>query len=540
MKKTVLFLLVGSVIVTSAFVTADVGRYFEIIKNLEIFNNAFKEVNTHYVDELEPGKLMKTGLDAMLNTLDPYTNYLTEAETEGYRFLSEGHYFGVGATYKKVGDYITVTDLYENAPAQKSGVKIGDVIINVEGKSVKGKTLEDLEAIVKGSPGSVINLTILRNGKEMPIALKRDEVEVQNVPHFDMVADGIGYVVLTTFTAAAADNIKKAIKDLRTKNPNLKGVIIDLRGNGGGLLHEAVQICNLFVPRGEVIVSTRGKIQEQDFVYKTSNEPIEVALPVAVLIDSKSASASEIVSGALQDHDRAVLIGQRSYGKGLVQNIKDIGYGARVKVTTSRYYIPSGRCIQAVQYKDGLPVDVPESQRAVFKTKNGRKVLDGGGVKPDVVMPKPQHDALMKALEEQSMIFDFVTEWAADKATIPAVMDFHFTEFDKFEKFLQAKKFAFTTPSETALKTLKEQLEKEKSNTTAADIAAIEAKIKDAKRLQLSQNKDAILNAIEQDIVGRYYFHKGRIQLGLRNDAEVKEAISILNDTKRYQKLLNK
>lgn len=542
MKVKLKYLLPIIVVVglfSTAFVGINGGRYFEIAKNLEIFSNLYKEVNANYVDELEPGKLMRVGIDAMLKSLDPYTNYIAESDIEGYRFYNDGSYHGIGAIYKNIGEYITITDIYEGSPAYKAGLKVGDVVIAIDSKSTKGKNFEAIESILKGSAGSSINVTVDRLGKEQNISMKREEVDIKNVPHYSMVSKEVGYIVLSTFTQNASDNIANAIKDLKKNNPEMKSLILDLRGNGGGLLNEAIRICNLFTPKDVPIVTTKGKIQEQDVTYKTMASPLDEKMPIAILIDKNSASASEIVSGTIQDLDRGVLIGQQSYGKGLVQNTKDIGYNAKVKITTSRYYIPSGRCIQAVNYKDGEPVHVPDNQRAVFKTSNGRKVLDGGGVKPDVVMEKPKQNALIKTLLDENYIFDFVTEYCNGKTQIDSADKFHFMDWDKFVTFLDKRKFEYQTDAEKTLLKLKDDLANE-NKSLEGDIKLLENKLKADKKMAVQDNKNKIIDLIEQEIIGRYYFHKGKIIIGLRNDKEIVEAINILNDSKRYNKILNK
>ncbi|MCB0640654.1 MAG: PDZ domain-containing protein, partial [Phaeodactylibacter sp.] len=362
--------------------------------NIEIFTNLYKEINTYYVDDLDPSKLMRTGVDAMLESLDPYTNYISESEIEGYRYISEGRYNGIGAQMDFIRDFATVTETYQDAHADKAGLKPGNQIVAVAGKSAEGKTPEELNEILKGSPGTEIELTVRRPGtdKELTILLQRDEVRVPNVPYHGMVNEDIGYISLTVFTREAGMNVANALRELKQENPQLKGVIFDLRGNGGGLLLEAVNISNSFVPKGELVVTTKGKVQDWDRSFLTQNSPVDQEIPLVVLINNRSASASEIVSGVIQDLDRGVLMGQRSYGKGLVQNTRDIGYNSKVKLTTAKYYIPSGRCIQSVEYQDGEPVHIADDKRAKFRTRNGRVVLDGGGVKPDVIVPAPEDD----------------------------------------------------------------------------------------------------------------------------------------------------
>jgi carboxyl-terminal processing protease len=527
----------------AATVNTDHGKSFEIAKNIEIFVTLYKELNTYYVDDIDPARLMRTGVDAMLESLDPYTNYISESDIEGYRYITEGKYNGIGANFEKIKDYVAVLEPYEGTPAHKAGLKAGDRIIAVDGKSAKGKSVEDVGFILRGAPGTEVELTISRPGttKELKIIITRDEVQEENVPYHGMLKNDVGYIVLTIFTRDAGAHIAEAYRDLKSKNPNMKGLILDLRGNGGGLLAEAVNICNIFIPKGQVVVTTKGKVVEWDRSFKTMNNPEDEQIPVVVLIDKGSASASEIVSGTLQDYDRAVLMGQRSYGKGLVQNTREVGYNAKIKLTTAKYYIPSGRCIQAISYHQGEPMDVPDSQRAQFKTTNGRIVLDGGGVTPDLLLPKDAEPAIIKGLRTQFLIFDYVTDYVLKHPTIDSVADFHFKEFDGFAQFLSDKGFVYDTESEIAMKKLKEQAEKEKfSSLVAAEIKAMETKIQNEKKGDLARHKEAITKLIEREIVGRYYYQKGKFQINLRDDSEVEEAIKLLNDPVKYRGLLKK
>ena len=522
--------------------TVDSGKYFEIAKNIELFANIYKEINTYYVDDLDPAKTMRIGIDAMLDHLDPYTNYISESEIEGFRYITEGKYNGIGATVQKIGDYPVITETYENCPAFKAGLKTADVLVSVDGQSAKGKGSDELYDIMKGAPGTEMEITVRRPGeaKDLKIKLKRDEVDVPNVPYSGMVSDEIGYVILTTFTRDAGPNIQAAFADLKSKNPNMKGVILDLRGNGGGLLNEAVNLVNVFTPKGEVVVSTRGKVEDWDRSFKTTGTPTDEKMPLVVLIDKGSASASEIVSGSLQDLDRGVLMGQRSYGKGLVQNIKDIGYNSKVKLTTSKYYIPSGRCIQGVTYKDGKPVNIPDSLRTAFKTKSGRKVLDGGGVTPDVYIDSETKSTVVKSLVEKFYIFDYVTDFSLKNKTISEVKDFHFTQFDEFVKYLESRNYFGETESDKLLNDLREKAKKEKYyDAIAADLKAAENKMTAEKKAEILSHRKDITDLIEKEISSRYYYEKGKIQMGLRNDKEIDEAIKLLKDTPRYQKILS-
>jgi len=515
------------------------GKYFDISKNLELFANAYREINYGYVDVLDPGKLMRQGLDAMLEGLDPFTNYISETDVESYRIQSDSKYSGLGAEGLKMGDYMVITEIIEGSPANKAGLKVGDAVLTVDGQNAKGRSEQEVLAFLRGFPGTQTEIMIRRPGqsKDLKIKLEREEIIVENVPHSGIVAEGIGYVNLTTFTQDAGPNVANALQQLKQKNPGLKGVVLDLRHNGGGLLSEAVNLVNVFVPKDVFVVSTKGKVSEWDNSFKTLVGAVDENIPVVVLIDGKSASASEIVSGALQDLDRAVIMGQRSYGKGLVQNTKEIGYNARIKLTTAKYYIPSGRCIQSTRYLKGEPVDIPENERAQFKTRNGRTVLDGGGIKPDVVLPHDTATGVVKALLDQHIIFDYCTEFAAKREKIDSVEIFAFTDFDDFARFAQSRNFDYQTASEKKIIELRDIAARE-GLPINAHLQAMEDKIKAEKKGEILKNRDRILHEIEQEIVGRYYFQRGKVRKNLVNDPEVKEAVKLLNDTAKYKAIL--
>ena len=542
MKRILKFSTLLAVGFLTVATVADTNKYFEISKNIEIFTNLYKEINTYYVDDVDPAKLMRTGVDAMLESLDPYTNYISESEIEGFRYITEGKYNGIGAMIKKTGDYVTISEPYENCPAHKAGLKAGDIIKEIDGKSAKGKSSEDVMNVLKGYPGSEVALTIDRPGssKALKITLVRDEVQVPNVPYSGMVNNDIGYIALTTFTREAGKNVGNALKQLQEEHPDMKGVIFDLRGNGGGLLTEAVNVSNVFIPKGELVVTTKGKVADWDRSFKTLNKAVDTEIPLVVLIDNNSASASEIVSGVIQDLDRGVLMGQRSYGKGLVQNTRDVGYNSKVKLTTAKYYVPSGRCIQGVSYDKGKPIDIPDSLRASFKTKNGRKVLDGGGVKPDVAIEHFSDKEILKSLAKENMIFDFVTEYCISRESIPEISAFEFTEFDQFLAFLTKRNYVYESDSEKILKKLREKADTGKYlDVISSDIDGLEKKIKASQENSVSKYKDQIVNLIEKEISSRYYFQTGKIKMGLKNDEEIKEAINIINDNVAYAKVLN-
>jgi len=542
MKKFIII----SAVVLSGFVGMGAAIYnndklFEISKNIEIFSNLYKELNTYYVDDIDPSKLMKVGIDAMVETLDPYTNYFSETQIETWRYLTEGKYEGIGANVQTIGDQITIIEPYEGCPAFEAGLKAGDVIVAIDGQSTKGKNSNDLGVLLRGVPGSAISIDILRPGsKEVKtFKMNRGEIKMSNTPYSGIVSDHVGYVSLTTFTQDAGKNISDAIKEMKKNDPELKGIILDLRDNGGGLLLEAINIVNIFVGTGVEVVSTRGKVRDWDKTFATRGPAVDEKLPVVVLINKHSASASEIVSGAIQDLDRGVLIGQRSYGKGLVQNTKDIGFNSKLKLTTSKYYIPSGRCIQSVSYKDGAPLDVPDAERHVFRTKGGRKVLDGGGVTPDITIVPDSGDAPIKSLLDNYVVFNYVTKYIQSHPTIAPADQFRFTDFDDFMKFVESNNFPFETNSEKKLKELeKNSKDDEFFKVLQPDLAALKAKILKEKKNVLLNHKDQISKFISKDIVTRFYNQKGKIINSINNDKEVKDAIDLLKDPARYNKIL--
>ncbi|MEM9992133.1 MAG: S41 family peptidase, partial [Bacteroidota bacterium] len=452
----------------------------------------------------------------------------------------EGRYNGIGGASEKIGDFLTIVELYEDQPADKAGLKVGDKILAIDGKDAAGKDVEALNNILRGFPGTEVELLIRRPGekKDFPVTVVREELEVKNVPYYGMVSDDIGYFALTTFTRQAGANVASALKSLQTENANLKGVIFDLRGNGGGLLTEAVNVSNVFIPKNELVVTTKGKVNDWNRSFNTLGTSVDEEIPLVVLIDGKSASASEIVSGVVQDYDRGILLGQRSYGKGLVQNTRDIGYNSKVKLTTAKYYIPSGRCIQAVEYEDGEPVDIPVEKRTAFKTSNGRTVYDGGGVKPDVVVDLDGNSNILKMLEKHHIIFDYVTEYCKNKETVAEVENLRYTDFNDFLAYVNRRNFDYDTDTESLLKELEE-----KSSTDgfelSGELAAVRNKIITTKRSEVQKYKDAIVDMIEKEMAGRYYYQEGKVRIGLRNDREIQDAIQLLKNPTEYQRILS-
>ena len=525
--------------------------YFEISKNLEVFTSLFKELNSYYVDPIQPGKMMKTGIDAMLNELDPYTNYITEEDIEDYRFQTTGKYGGIGSTVRKKDGFIAISEPYENSPIIKAGIKSGDLILEIDGKSTKGKEVDDVSKFLKGSPGTQVKLKIKDaiTGTETVKTVTREEINVSSVPYAGMVGgqQEFAYVRLTQFTERCGYLVRNALDSLKKANPSMKGVILDLRYNPGGLLDEAVNMCNIFLNTNQLIVSTKGKVIESDKDYRTQGTPWDEKIPLTILTNRNSASASEIVAGTMQDLDRGVIIGQRSFGKGLVQVTRSLPFNAKLKVTTSKYYIPSGRCIQALDYshrnEDGSVGEMPDSIKTTFKTKAGRLVKDGGGIEPDIKVAAKEDLKIIATLASRNFVFDYATLYVSKHPTIPASSQFKLTdaEFNDFVKWLDGKDYSYKTKTEEALVKLKETAEKENYlDGIRKDYDVLEKAISHDKTQDLVKNKKEIIRLLQDEIVARYYFQRGRFQNQLADDDEVKEAISILSNSSKYQALLSK
>lgn len=531
-------ILIAVVAAVSAFSFQD--KYFEIIKNIEIFANVYKEVNENYVDGTNPSKLMKVGIDAMLGALDPFTNFYSEAQVEEYRLTIEGKYNGIGAKAKKMGDYVVITEVYKDYPAYKAGLKIGDQVLAVNGEDAKGKQAEDLYQIMRGIPKSEVNLTIRRPGSndKQNLKLIRDEVNIPNVPYSGMINSNTGYIVLTTFTENAGANVQAAFRKLKTENPEMKSIVLDLRENGGGLLVEAVNVCNSFIPAGVLIASTRGKEKQYNASYKTQTAAVDENMPLVVLINKNSASSSEIVSGSMQDLDRGVLIGQLSYGKGLVQNTKEVGYNSRVKFTTAKYYIPSGRCIQNVKYENGVRVKLSDSLRVAFKTKNGRTVYDGGGVQPDIEMKEADYPYIVQKLIDDNWIFNYCTEYGL-KNTAPAdTKSFVYNDFASFVEYLKKNKFDDQSEIEKKLKLLEDQVNTDHSSIIQDDISKMKMELEQQQWLDLDNNKDILNHLIEEEIIYRSFFEPGKVECRFKYDPLIHKAIEVLNNTGEYKRIL--
>jgi carboxyl-terminal processing protease len=546
-KKSKKIVLVVSLLLTSIFSVGFVDNYFEISKNIDIFTTLYKELNIFYVDETDPGELMKKAIDSMLESLDPYTTYIPESEMEDFRFMTTGQYGGIGAIISKRGDYVMISEPYEGFPANKAGLIAGDKLLEINGKSVKGKSTEDVSKVLKGQPNTTVNVLIERIGKDSPfeVELKREEIKVKSVPYSTVLEGNIGYIKMTSFTRNVSNEVAEAFKEI-SEGVELNGLIFDLRGNPGGLLNEAVNTTNLFIEKGQEVVSTKGKVKDWDKIYNTLNDPLDKEIPLAVLINSRSASASEIVSGAIQDLDRGVVVGQRSFGKGLVQQTRKLSYNSQLKVTIAKYYIPSGRCIQALDYsdrnEDGSVGSISDSLKTEFKTLNGRSVWDGGGVNPDVVLEPRKYSNILASIMSKRHIFDFANDFYREHSSITTPSNFEINDslYLVFTNYLNGKDYDYETRTEKAITKLLKDAEKEKySEDLQEEIDALGKKMKASKTNDIERFKDQISQVIESEIVTRYYFQNGRIEASLKHDDEVNKAVEILKDSDTYKSILN-
>lgn len=519
---------------------------FEITKNLSIFSSVYKEIDMFYVEEVEPGKLMKTGLDAMLKSLDPYTNYIPESKIEDYRLMTTGEYGGIGSLIRKSGEYAIITEPYEGYPAQKSGLRAGDKIMRIDGKDMKGKSTQEVSSLLKGQSGTKLEIVVDRDGTESAFELIRENVKLPEVAYYGIIDENesVGYVKLNSFTNTASQRVGEALTDLEGKG--MKKLVLDLRGNGGGLLNEAVNIVNFFIPKGSLVVETKGRVEEVNRTYKTQNQPWNLEIPVVVLIDDYSASASEIVAGSLQDLDRGVVIGRNSYGKGLVQQTKNLEFNAKVKLTIAKYYTPSGRCIQRLDYSDvdddGSGTAVADSLIETFKTKNGREVKDGRGIDPDVQVDPGVYSRLTETLVRKNLIFNYATEYRKTNDSIMPAKEFEISDqvYDEFIGFLKDKNYEYKNESEEYLEALTEIVKDEKYYDAAKDeIEALKTKLSADKTTDLQRFKDEVIEILENEIVSRYYYQNGRIEVAVKRDPYIINSIEVLNDTARYNGILD-
>jgi len=543
--KRVLTLLLWLGLALNAAAQTDKG--FEISKNLEIFANVYKNLHMNYVDDVDPGKTMKVAIDAMLASMDPYTNYFAESDMEDVKMQVLGQYGGIGSLIHQEGGKIFVAEPYEGLPADKAGLKIGDRIVAVNGESTEGKTNADVSSAMRGQAGTQVTLRLEREGKEFDVTITRAEIRLPNVPYSGMVEGNIGYIRLDEFTQNAAKNVREAFKKLKRDNPGMKGIILDLRGNGGGLMGEAVDIVNIWVPQNELVVETKGKVVSKNIKSRTRMPAEDLDIPVAVLINGQSASASEIVSGSLQDLDRAVVIGERSYGKGLVQNILPMPYNSQMKVTVSKYFIPSGRCIQAIDYKhrdeNGRAIKVPDSLKTAFSTRHGRTVYDGFGIEPDIEVEHPTSSLLSVALYNRFHFFNYAIKFHREHDTIPAPKDFVITDeiYHDFINYLSDKTYEYTTYTENIISDLRKVAEEEEyMDNLKQQIEQLEKTYKEAKKDDLIRHRDEISQLLQDAILVHYYYRKGSIEGALSQDPDVKKAVEILSSPTEYNKILNR
>ena len=518
--------------------------YFETSKNLEIFTDLYKELDIFYVDDINSGDLMKSAIDEMLSSLDPYTTYIPESDIEDYRFMTTGQYGGIGAMITKRKNFVYISEPYEGFPAQKAGLMAGDKLLEINGKSAENKTTEEISSILKGQPNTEVSILIERNGKSFTKKFNREKITVKSIPYYGILENNVGYIKLRSFTRNCASEVKSALLELKSQQ-GLKGIILDLRSNPGGLLTESIDIVNLFVDKGEEIVTTKGKIKDWTKTYVSNKPPIDKKTPLIILINSTSASASEIVSGSIQDLDRGVVIGRKSFGKGLVQQTRKLPYNSQLKVTVAKYYIPSGRCIQALDYsnrnEDGSVGKVPDSLISTFTTRNGREVKDGGGINPDVVINNDDVSDISISLINKRLIFDFASNFRYKNESIEKVENFEITDeiYNDFISFLSDKDYEYSSATEDALDIFKEIADEEgTSKLFEAELTVLLEKIRSNKNIDLINNKEEIKQFLSEEIISRYYYQQGRIQERLKHDKDIEEALRLIKNLEEYNSIL--
>jgi len=544
-KRILLITISAIVIICGLTALKNDDKSFEISKHLNIYATLFRDVNMFYVDETNPGDMVTNSIKAMLKSLDPYTVYYPESEMEDVKLMTTGEYAGIGSVISKKGDDVIIREPYKNSPAAKAGLLPGDVILAIDGNSAKGKNTEDVSTMLKGQPGKEILIKIQREYQDKPMEIKaiREKIQIPSVPFYGLVNDSTGYIYLTSFTDKSANDIRTAVIEL--KNKGAQSMILDLRGNSGGLLDQAVEIVNYFVPKNSKVVSTKGKVKQWDKEYKAEKNPIAPDIPLVVLIDRGSASASEIVSGALQDLDRAVLIGERSFGKGLVQTVRDLAYNTKLKVTTAKYYIPSGRCIQALDYShrnpDGSVGKVPDSLITEYTTKNGRKVYDGGGITPDIKIEPKEFARITQELVLQDITFDFVNNYALRHPEVAPIQDFKLSDeiYNEFKAYLKEKKFSYETESQQMLEKLIKTAKAEKYfDGSKEEIEKLKKDFAHSIDRDMNLFKEEIISFLTEQFVQRYYYLEGVIEYKMKHDKEIAKAVEILAHKDEYQKIL--
>ncbi len=539
LTKKIAVICLGATLIFSSF--GFKSDFFEIAKQIEIFTTLFKEINMNYVEETNPAALMDTAIKAMLADLDPYTNYWNEQDVEAARINNSGEYSGIGATVQVVDNTLLIMEPYKNYPADKAGLKAGDEIIEIEGIKVADYT-DDVGELLNGSPDSQISLKYKRQGEIKTTQLTRSAIQLKAVPFYELLDEKTGYIVLSRFNAKASSETIRALKDL--KNQGAEKIILDLRGNPGGLLTEAINVSNIFLPKGELITITKSVIEKYNKAYQTQKEPIDTQIPLVVLVNGRSASASEIVAGAIQDLDRGVVVGARSFGKGLVQRPKELAYGTQLKITISRYYTPSGRCIQALNYaerdEDGKAIKRAVEDYKEFKTRNGRSVFDGGGISPDVKLETSEYSNITNALLAQNAIFNFATEYYyKNDLKDPESFEFTNADFNNFKSFLKTSNFDYKTATEQELEELLAIASKEGyEQDILGHYKSISTEIEAQKKKELDEKKHEIVSILTDEIIKRYFYKEGLYEYYVENNPEILEAKSILNDSQRYSEIL--
>ncbi len=534
----------GFILISYGFVNIPASRDFKLARNMDIFFSMIREISLFYVDDTEAEKLIENGIAGVLHGLDPYTTYIPESEKENYTSMTTGKYGGIGALIRQIGEFVIIIEPHENFPAQKSGLLAGDIIIGIDGESTKGLLVNEVSELLKGAPKSKIEITIKRNGEPYPITKKiiREEIKIDNVAFYGIAGNNTGYIKLNGFTQNAHQEVKEALNDLK-RTYGIESVILDLRGNPGGLLMEAVNITNIFVEKGEDIVSTRGKLKQWDHTYSARGNPVDPDIAVVILTGRSSASAAEIVAGAVQDLDRGVLIGQRTFGKGLVQTTRQLSYNAQLKITTAKYYTPSGRCIQAMDFStDNGVTYIPDSLISEFRTKNGRTVYDGGGIMPDIEIKEVRPGPIVINLYTRNHIFNFATLYAAKNPDIPPVSSFEISDEDyqHFIDFLNNENFDYKTQTEENLDQLINSARQEKYYDISSDLfIELKDRIIEDKQNDLEKYKKDIKSLLKEEIASRYYYQKGRIEASLTSDPCLEKAIEILHNKALYNAILD-
>ncbi|HEY0610216.1 MAG TPA: S41 family peptidase [Chitinophaga sp.] len=542
-------LMLAAILLAAAGIYAfsESDKYFQIAKNLDIFAAFYRELNTYYVDDLSPEKVMHKGIEAMLEETDPYTDFVPEENLDDLKFMATGKYGGVGASINTTGDTTVITDVYEGSPMHKAGIKPGDILISLDSKPTRGMDQEEISRLLKGVPGTSLDMVLQNphNGAQTTKKITREEINVRPVSYAGLVGTDVGYIKMVQFTENSGAQVQIAFEQLKKEHPGLKGVVLDLRGNPGGLLDEAVAVSNIFIDKNKLVVSTKGKVKNWDREYRTEQPAVDVNIPLVVLTNRSSASASEIVAGAVQDLDRGLVVGQRSFGKGLVQTTRPLPYNAKLKVTTAKYYTPSGRCIQAIDYshrnQEGEVDYVPDSLRRAFATVAGRKVKDGGGIEPDAQVDPVFLSQVAITLLRRQYIFDYATEYYYAHPKIAAAGAFSLSDddFENFVRYLDGKDYSYKTHSEEALESFESTARKEKYyDAVSKEFEALQQKMKHDKKQDLLKNKAEIKRLLEEEIVNRYYLQKGRIERSLAWDNEVNEAVGLLHAPVKYQQLL--